>query len=57
MKDISIKSEETKEIIIKEELLHWDENKERRGLGNLLHKVNHIAITVSDVGESLVFYN
>lgn len=48
---------ELKDTTEKEELLHWDENKERRGLGNLLHKVNHIAITVSDVGESLAFYS
>jgi catechol 2,3-dioxygenase-like lactoylglutathione lyase family enzyme len=39
-----------------DELLHWNPLEERRGLGNLLTKVNHIAITVSDVGKSLSFY-
>jgi catechol 2,3-dioxygenase-like lactoylglutathione lyase family enzyme len=38
------------------ELLHWNPLLERRGLGDLLVKVNHIAITVSDVGKSLSFY-
>jgi catechol 2,3-dioxygenase-like lactoylglutathione lyase family enzyme len=36
--------------------LHWNPLVERRGLGDLLMKVNHIAITVSDVGRSLSFY-
>jgi catechol 2,3-dioxygenase-like lactoylglutathione lyase family enzyme len=36
--------------------LHWNSLVERRGLGDLLMKVNHIAITVSDVGKSLSFY-
>jgi catechol 2,3-dioxygenase-like lactoylglutathione lyase family enzyme len=38
------------------ESLHWNSLEERRGLGDLLRKVNHIAITVSDVGKSLSFY-
>ncbi len=38
------------------ESLHWNPLVERRGLGDLLSKVNHIAITVSDVGKSLSFY-
>lgn len=38
------------------ESLHWNPLLERRGLGDLLLKVNHIAITVSDVGKSLSFY-
>ena len=36
--------------------LHWNPSVERRGLGDLITKVNHIAITVSDVGRSLNFY-
>lgn len=38
------------------EFLHWNPSVERRGLGDLIKKVNHIAITVSDVGKSLGFY-
>ncbi|CAF1125446.1 unnamed protein product [Rotaria sp. Silwood1] len=38
------------------ESLHWNPLEERRGLGDLIIKVNHIAITVSDVGRSLSFY-
>lgn len=38
------------------ELLHWNPLIERRGLGELLTRLNHIAITVSDVGKSLGFY-
>ncbi|CAF0968096.1 unnamed protein product [Rotaria sordida] len=36
--------------------LHWNPLEERRGLGDLIVKVNHIAITVSDVGRSISFY-
>ena len=36
--------------------LHWDKSVERRGMGNLIRKANHIALTVSDVGRSLWFY-
>jgi len=36
--------------------LHWNPNIERKGLGTLLKKVNHVAIIVSDVGRSLAFY-
>lgn len=39
------------------EHLHWDENREIRGLGDLLHKVNHLAIIVKDVGRSLTWYS
>ena len=39
-----------------EEFLHWNPLEERRGLGDLITKVNHIALTVSDVGKSLSFY-
>ncbi|CAF0728130.1 unnamed protein product [Adineta steineri] len=39
-----------------EENLHWNPLIERRGLGDLLTRLNHIAITVSDVGRSLSFY-
>ena len=38
------------------EPFHWDPVEERRGLGDLILKANHIAITVSDVGRSLSFY-
>ncbi|CAF1100084.1 unnamed protein product [Rotaria sordida] len=38
------------------ESLHWNPLDERRGLGDLITKVNHIGITVSDVGKSLHFY-
>ena len=37
--------------------LHWKKSEERRGLGNLITKANHIALTVSDVGRSLWFYS
>ena len=36
--------------------LHWDRKRERRGLGELIYKANHITLTVSDVGKSLAFY-
>lgn len=36
--------------------LHWNPLDERRGLGDLIVKANHIAIIVSDVGRSLHFY-
>ena len=38
------------------EYLHWNPLVERRGLGDLIVKVNHIAIAVSNVGKSLNFY-
>ena len=38
------------------ELLHWNALYERRVLGNLILKVNHVTLTVSDVGKSLYFY-
>jgi catechol 2,3-dioxygenase-like lactoylglutathione lyase family enzyme len=50
------KSNKKNKRITSKDHLHWDEIQERRGLGNLLYKVNHIAITVSDVGKSLAFY-
>jgi len=50
------KSNLLKSTIEQTELLHWNPLVERRGLGDLLVKVNHIAITVSDVGKSLSFY-
>lgn len=37
--------------------LHWDPNREKRGLGKYVHKANHIAIIVSDVGRSTRFYS
>jgi len=36
--------------------LHWNPHKERRGLGDLVKSLNHVAIVVSDVGRSLSFY-
>ncbi|CAF2509587.1 unnamed protein product [Rotaria sp. Silwood2] len=38
------------------EPLHWNPFEEQRGFGDLIIKVNHIAITVSDVGRSISFY-
>eukprot|EP00438_Fugacium_kawagutii_P018691 Skav214155 [mRNA] locus=scaffold945:32699:34063:- [translate_table: standard] len=36
--------------------LHWNPDIQRRGMGDLIRSVNHIAIIVSDVGRSLAFY-
>lgn len=36
--------------------LHWNPNKERRGIGDLVKQLNHVALIVSDVGRSLAFY-
>ena len=36
--------------------LHWNPEIQRRGLGDLICSVNHIAIIVADVGRSLAFY-
>ena len=36
--------------------LHWDPEIQRRGMGDLIRSVNHIAIIVADVGRSLAFY-
>ncbi|KAK3260723.1 hypothetical protein CYMTET_30334 [Cymbomonas tetramitiformis] len=36
--------------------LHWTGNPRDAVLGDLLHRANHYAITVSDVNESLYFY-
>jgi catechol 2,3-dioxygenase-like lactoylglutathione lyase family enzyme len=36
--------------------LHWDPDVPRLGVGNLLKKVNHVAIIVSDVALSLSWY-
>ncbi|UJR29375.1 hypothetical protein I4U23_010587 [Adineta vaga] len=38
------------------EHIHWNPLIERRGLGDLITRLNHITITVSDVGKSLSFY-
>eukprot|EP00929_Paragymnodinium_shiwhaense_P069474 TRINITY_DN35032_c0_g1_i1.p1 TRINITY_DN35032_c0_g1~~TRINITY_DN35032_c0_g1_i1.p1 ORF type:complete len:555 (-),score=82.77 TRINITY_DN35032_c0_g1_i1:16-1680(-) len=35
---------------------HWLPNVERRGLGDAIESVNHIALIVEDVGRSLSFY-
>ena len=37
--------------------LHWKPNEERRGIGRGISMANHIAITVSDVGASAIFYS
>lgn len=36
--------------------LHWEEDREKRGLGKVIYKANHIALIVSDVGRSVRFY-
>lgn len=36
--------------------LHWNPDIGRRGMGDLIHSVNHIGLVVSDVGRSLAFY-
>ena len=35
---------------------HFDPTQERRGLGVLIKRLNHVALAVSDVGASLHFY-
>jgi catechol 2,3-dioxygenase-like lactoylglutathione lyase family enzyme len=37
--------------------LHWKSDQERRGIGRGISCANHIAITVSDVGNSVSFYS
>lgn len=37
--------------------LHWTEGILHRGLGAHLHQVNHIALVVEDIGDSLFFYS
>merc|ERR1712137_707990 len=37
--------------------LHWDPNRAKPGLGEVLYKANHIALIVSDVGRSAAFYS
>ena len=39
-----------------EACLHWDPQIQRRGMGDLIKSINHMAIIVSDVGRSLAFY-
>lgn len=43
-------------VVVHEEPLHWSRDHYRRGLGDLLHRVNHIALIVRDVGYSCSFY-
>jgi len=51
------RSKTTSQLVNEEiNLLHWNDLVERRGIGELIRKVNHVAITVSDVGRSLSFY-
>ncbi len=38
------------------EMLHWKPNIQRKGLGTLIKKCNHIAIIVADIGISMAFY-
>lgn len=37
--------------------LHWSKGREKRGLGSLVYKANHIALIVSDIGRSAAFYS
>lgn len=37
--------------------LHWQKGRLKRGLGEVIHKANHIALIVSDVGRSAKFYS
>ena len=39
-----------------ETFLHWNPHIQRRGMGDLIKSINHMAIIVSDVGRSLAFY-
>jgi catechol 2,3-dioxygenase-like lactoylglutathione lyase family enzyme len=39
-----------------QELLHWFPDVDRRGIGDAIQRINHIAIIVADVGRSLAFY-
>ncbi len=38
------------------EASHFDPAMERRGIGTLIKRLNHVALAVSDVGRSLQFY-
>jgi hypothetical protein len=38
------------------EASHFDPRMERRGIGTLIKRLNHVALAVSDVGASLQFY-
>jgi hypothetical protein len=38
------------------EAAHFDPKMERRGIGTLIKRLNHVALAVSDVGRSLQFY-
>lgn len=37
--------------------LHWSKGREKRGLGEVIYKANHIALIVEDVGRSAAFYS
>jgi hypothetical protein len=39
------------------EASHFDPQVERRGVGTLIKRLNHVALAVSDVGRSLQFYS
>eukprot|EP00929_Paragymnodinium_shiwhaense_P113772 TRINITY_DN82079_c0_g1_i1.p1 TRINITY_DN82079_c0_g1~~TRINITY_DN82079_c0_g1_i1.p1 ORF type:complete len:541 (-),score=119.22 TRINITY_DN82079_c0_g1_i1:241-1863(-) len=38
------------------EMLHWMRGVERKGIGDAIDRVNHIALIVEDVGRALSFY-
>lgn len=40
-----------------DDALHWEKGRIKRGLGEVIHKANHIALIVSDVGKSATFYS
>lgn len=37
--------------------VHWEKGRAKHGLAEVVHKTNHIAIVVSDVGRSADFYS
>mmetsp|Transcript_42714 Transcript_42714/g.70474 ORF Transcript_42714/g.70474 Transcript_42714/m.70474 type:complete len:651 (-) Transcript_42714:246-2198(-) len=37
--------------------LHWAQGRQKRGLGKVIYKANHIALIVKDVGRSATFYS
>jgi catechol 2,3-dioxygenase-like lactoylglutathione lyase family enzyme len=43
-------------VVVYKEPLHWRYEDARRGLGDMLRRVNHIALIVRDVGYSACFY-
>ena len=43
-------------VVVEQEPLHWKPEPYRRGLGDMLRRVNHIALIVRDVGHACSFY-